>query len=203
MPEYYSKEEIINMFINSEEVINSHDIKLLEVRQKLYTISIYTNYQNHFIKYNNMHKYYYYQLMVLKFTKLIECIIYPNSGFKIKSIITNNLVTTSEEQILINNKIEELNFEFKFKKMQKSANKHTKKLVLAQMQKILPIDIIEHVAQYLANKRPSRKKSVTNWQNFCKHRKNAGFNYKDNSIVWKSLDYDIKNKYKNPYYKHF
>ena len=31
-----------------------------------------------------MHKYYYYQLIVLKFTKLIECIIYPNSGFKIK-----------------------------------------------------------------------------------------------------------------------
>ena len=33
MPEYYSKDEIINMFNNSEEVINSHDIKLLEVRQ--------------------------------------------------------------------------------------------------------------------------------------------------------------------------
>lgn len=203
MPEYYSKDEFINMFINSEEIINSHDIKLLEVRKKLYTISIYTDYQNHFIKYNNMHKYYYYQSIVLKFTELIGYIIYPNSDFNVKSIITNNLVTTSEEQILINNKIEELNFEFKFKKMQKSANKHTKKLVLAQMHKLLPIDIIEHVAQHLVNKRPSRKKSVTNWQNFCKHRKNAGLNYKDNSIVWKSLEYDIKNKYKNPYYKHF
>ena len=103
MPNTIQKDEIINMFNNSEEVINSHDIKLL-IRQKLYTISIYTDYKI-LIKYNNMHKYYYYQLMVLKFTKLIECIIYPNSGFKIK-IITNNLVTTNEEQILINNKIE-------------------------------------------------------------------------------------------------
>jgi len=203
MPEYYSKNEIINMFNNSEDVINSYDIKLLEVRRKLYTISIYTDYQNHIIKYNNMHKYYYYQSMVLKFTELIGYVIYHNSDFNVKSIITNNLVTTSEEQILINNKIEEIKFESKFKTVQKSLNKHTTKLLLAQMHKLLPIDIIEHVAEYLVNKRPSRKKLVTNWQNFCKQRKNAGFNYKDNSFIWNSLDYDIRNKYKNPYYKHF
>lgn len=203
MPEYYSKNEIIDMFNNSQEVINSHDIKLLEVRRKLYTISIYSDYQNHFIKYNNMHKYYYYQSSILKFTKLIESIIYPNSGFKIKSIINNNLVTTSEEQMLINNKIKEIKFEAKLKKMHKSAKKFTNKLKLAQFNKLLPIDIIEHIAEHLVNKRPSKKKLPTNWQNFCKQRKNAGFNYKDNSIVWRSLEHHIKNKYKNPYYKHF
>ena len=41
MPAYYSNEEIIHMFVNSNEVINSHDTKLGHIKQKLYII--YTN----------------------------------------------------------------------------------------------------------------------------------------------------------------
>ena len=71
------------------------------------------------------------------------------------------------------------------------------------MNKLLPNELLENVAYHLAGKRPSKKKQSTNWQNFCKHRKLAGLNYKENSTLWKSLDQSIKNKYKNPYYKHF
>ena len=46
MPAYYSKEQFINMFINSEEeIINSYDLKLNSIKQKVYNISIYSDYQ--------------------------------------------------------------------------------------------------------------------------------------------------------------
>ena len=45
MPAYYTNEEIIHMFVNSNEVINNHDTKLGQIKQKLYTINIYTDVQ--------------------------------------------------------------------------------------------------------------------------------------------------------------
>lgn len=201
MPAYYTDEEIIHMFVNSNEVINSHDTKLGHIKQKLFTISIYTNVQKN-IK-NHNYKYLDYQLIVLRFTELIGYIIYPESQLKIKSIITNNIVTISEEKSFINSKLNDLKLELKSKQFQKSTKKIINKLNLAQMNKLLPRDIIENVAQHLVNKRPSKKKSPTNWQNFCKHRKLAGLNYKENSSLWNSLSFDIKCKYKNQYYTHF
>lgn len=203
MPAYYSKEQFVNMFINSEEeIINSYDLKLNSIKSKVYNISIYSDYQKHHIK-NNLFKFYHFQVVILRFTNIIANIIYPVSNLNVTSIITNKLVSIEEESSLIQNKIKELNIEFNLKKINKSAKKFTNKLKLAQFNKLLPIDIIENVAIHLASKRPSKKRVSTNWQNFCKQRKNSGFNYKDNSFIWNSLDYDIKNKYKNPYYKHF
>ncbi len=75
--------------------------------------------------------------------------------------------------------------------------------LMARSKTLLPDELLENVAYYLTDKRPSKKKQSTNWQNFCKQRKLAGLNYKDNSSIWRSLDSIIKNKYKNPYYTHF
>jgi hypothetical protein len=200
MPTYYTNEDIIHMFVNSIEVINSYDIKLGHIKQKLNTISIYVNAQK--LK-DNKYKYFDYQLIILRFTELIGYIIYPESQLTIKSIISNNIVTIAEEKSLILSKLNDLKLELKSKQFQKATKKIINKLNLAQMNKLLPIDIIENVAQHLVNKRPSKKKSRTNWQNFCKHRKLAGLNYKKNSSVWNSLSFDIKCKYKNQYYTHF
>lgn len=201
MPAYYTNEEIIHMFVNSNEVINNHDTKLGQIKQKLYTINIYTDVQKH--SSINKFKYFDYQLIVLRYTELIGYIIYPESHLKIKSIINNNIVTIDEEKTLIKNKLDDLKRELKSEQFQKATKKFVNKLNLAQMNKLLPSDIIENVAEHLVNKRPSKKKSPTNWQNFCKHRKLAGLNYKDNSSIWNSLSFDIKCKYKNPYYTHF
>ena len=62
---------------------------------------------------------------------------------------------------------------------------------------------ISIIAFHLSRTSKSRKKPLTNWQNFSKQRKLASLPYKFNSSIWKSLPLDIKSKYNNPYYKHF
>ena len=118
----------------------------------------------------------------------------------VESYITNKIVSTTEEYILLCNYL-------KIQKRTKNALDKSKEicnfLYLGGMNKILPPEIQENIAFHLANKKCSKKKQATNWQNFCKQRKIAGFNYKENSKIWKSLDISIKTKYKNPYYIHF
>jgi len=59
------------------------------------------------------------------------------------------------------------------------------------------------IAFHLSHSSKSRKKPLTNWQNFSKQRKIASLPYSHNSSIWKSLPLHIKYKYNNPYYKHF
>ena len=133
----------------------------------------------------------------------MENMIYPNHGLTYISIINNKPVSYKEERILLEEKINELQQEIiHIKKLNKS-KKILAHLILGSMNKLLPIEILENVAYHLTDKRPSKKKQSTTWQNFCKQRKLAGLNYKDNSSIWRSLDSTIKNKYKNIYYKHF
>ena len=47
MPPYYSNQEIIDMFNNSEEVIHSYDTQLQNVKNLLYTINMYNTVQSY------------------------------------------------------------------------------------------------------------------------------------------------------------
>ena len=201
MPPYYSNEKIIDMFNNSEEVIHSYDTQLQNVKNLLYTINMYNTVQSY--NKNNLMKYYDYQYTILFYTEQIGKIIYPISNLKYKSIKSNLYVSYEEEYMYIKYSINELKSKERHIKIMNKRGTYTNKLIEAGMDKILPVELLENVAYHLVYKRPNKKKPSTNWQNFCKHRKLEGLNYKDNSSIWQSLHIDIKNKYKNPYYKHF
>ena len=201
MPPYFTSEEINIMIAESDELIFNLGNTIANIRAYLSQIRMYTNLQSREV--SNTIKYYDWQGHILRLTNTMENIIYPNHGFTYISIINNQPVSYEEESFLIDKKIDEILEEEKhIKKLEKSKKFH-KHLVLGSMNKLLPDELLESVAYYLTDKRPSKKKQSTNWQNFCKQRKLAGLNYKDNSSIWRSLDSTIKNKYKNPYYAHF
>ena len=201
MPAYFTREQINIMIAESNELIFNLGNTISNIRAYLSQIRMYTNLQS--AEDSNKLKYYYWQGHILRITSTMENIIYPNQGFTYISCINNKPVSYEEECFLLDEKIEQIIKEEKhIKKLEKSKKIHTY-LVLGSMNKLLPDELLENVAYYLTDKRPSRKKQSTNWQNFCKQRKAAGLNYKENSLVWNSLEHSIKNKYKNPYFKHF
>lgn len=201
MPGYFTNEEINIMIAESDELIFNLGNTLSNIRAYLSQIRMYTNLQSK--QSSDSVKYYYWQFHIIRITHTIENMVYPNQGFTYISCINKKPVSYEEECYLIDEKIDQILEEEKnIKKLEKSKKIH-KELVLGGMNKLLPNELLENVAYHLAGKRPSKKKQSTNWQNFCKHRKLAGLNYKENSTLWKSLDQSIKNKYKNPYYTHF
>lgn len=201
MPGYFTSEEINSMIAESNELIFNLGNTIANIRAYLSQINMYTILQSK--ESPNTLKYYYWQGHILRLTSTMENIIYPNHGFTYISSINNKPVSYEEECFMIDEKIDEIQQEKKhIKKLEKSKKFH-KHLVLGSMNKLLPDELLENVAYYLTDKRPSKKKQSTTWQNFCKQRKLAGLNYKDNSSIWRSLDSTIKNKYKNPYYAHF
>lgn len=201
MPAYFTNEEIYNMIHESEELIFSIDNAIKNTRYYLSNIDIYVNIQ---LK-KSIHSIEYYdkQLFILSFTNILEKIIYPYSSFKYNSIITNKPVFYEEEYYLLKEKIQDIQLKKKHEQNLQKSKKIYNKLVLGSMKQILPEELLLNVAYHLATKRPSRKRASTNWQNFCKQRKLSKFPYNENSNIWKLLDNDTKNKYKNPHYKHF
>jgi len=201
MPAYFTNEEIYNMIHESEELIFSIDNAIKNTRYYLSGIDIYINIQSN----KSIHSIEYYdkQLFILSFTNILEKIIYPYSSFKYNSIIINKSVFYEEEYYLLKEKIQDIKLKKKHEKnLQKSKNIYNK-LVLGGMKQILPEELLLNVACHLATKLPSRKRESTNWQNFCKQRKLSKLHYNENSNIWKLLDNDTKNKYKNSHYKHF
>ena len=201
MPAYFTKEEIYNMIHESEELIFSIDNAVKNTRYYLSNIDIYVNIQSE----KSIHSIEYYdkQLFILSFTNILEKIIYPYSSFKYNSIITNKHVFYEEEYYLLKEKIQDIQVKKKHEQNLQKSKKIYNKLVLGSMKQILPEELLLNVAYHLATKRPSRKRVSTNWQNFCKQRKLSKLPYNENSNIWKLLDNDTKNKYKNPHYKHF
>lgn len=201
MPAYFTNEEIYNMIHESEELIFSIDNAIKNIRYYLSSIYIYINLQLN----KSIHSIEYYdkQLFILSFTHLLEKIIYPYSSFKYNSIITNKPVFYEEEYYLLKEKIQDIQLKKKHEKNLQKSKKIYNKLVLGSMKQILPEELLLNVAYHLATKRPSRKRASTNWQNFCKQRKLSKLPYNENSNIWKLLDNDTKNKYKNSHYKHF
>jgi len=201
MPGYFTSEEINAMIAESDELIFNLGNTIVNIRAYLSQINMYTNIQSR--ESSNTLKYYNWQGHILRITSTMENIIYPNHRFTYISRINNKPVLYEEECFLIDEKINEIQQEKKhIKKLEKSKKIH-KHLVLGSMNKLLPEELLECVAYHLTDKRASKKRQPTNWQNFCKKRKLVGLNYKDNSPIWRSLDSTIKNKYKNPYYTHF
>ena len=201
MPGYFTSEEINIMISESDELIFNLGNTLANIRAYLSQIRMYTNLQSR--ETSNSIKYYNWQGHILRITGTMENIIYPNQGFTYISCINNKPVLYEEESFLIDEKMDQIVKEEKhIKKLEKSKQIH-KNLVLGGMNKLLPNELLENVAYHLTDKRPSKKRQPTNWQNFCKKRKLAGLNYKDNSTLWRSLDSTIKHNYKNPYYVHF
>ena len=197
MPLYYTKDELQIMFINSNEPFLSQGY--IDILFK--TISAYISMQS--VKYITNLKYYNYQGHILYSTNLIVKHLYPISGLQYKSIISNSLVSYKQENYYIVQKINEIKSIDRHNAILSKSTKYTNKLIDAGMDTLLPIDILQIIAYHLVYKRPSRKRPSTNWQNFCKQRKLSALNYKDNSSIWQSLSFNIKTKYKNPYYKHF
>ena len=201
MPGYFTSEEINIMIAESDQLIFNLGMTIVNINAYVSQIRMYTNLQSR--EASNSIKYYDWQGHILRITGTMENIIYPNQGFTYISYINNKPVSYEEECFLINKKIDEIKQEKKhIKKLEKSKQIH-KNLVLGGMNKLLPKELLECVAYRLTDKRPSKKRQPTNWQNFCKQRKLDGLNYKDNSTLWRSLDNTIKHKYKNPYYTHF
>ena len=201
MPAYFTSEEINAMIAESNELILNLGNTRANIRAYLSQISMYTSIQSSVS--TNTTKYYLWQCHILRLTNTMENMIYPNHGLTYISIINNKPVSYKEERILLEDKINELQQEIiHIKKLNKS-KKILAHLILGSMNKLLPIEILENVAYHLTDKRPSKKKQSTTWQNFCKQRTIAGLNYNENKVIWNSLDTTIKNKYKNIYYKHF
>jgi len=201
MPGYFTSEEINIMIAESDQLIFNLGMTIVNINAYVSQIRMYTNLQSR--EASNSIKYYDWQGHILRITGTMENIIYPNQGFTYISYINNKRVSYEEECFLINKKIDEIKQEKKhIKKLEKSKQIH-KNLVLGGMNKLLPNELLENVAYHLTDKRPSKTRQPTNWQNFCKHRKLVGLNYKDNSTLWRSLDSTIKHNYKNPYYVHF
>lgn len=201
MPGYFTSEEINAMIAESNELILNLGNIRANIRAYLSQISMYTSIQSSVS--SNTTKYYLWQCHILRLTNTMENMIYPNHGFTYISIINNKPVSYEEERILLEEKINKIQQEKKHIKKLNKSKKILTHLILGSMNKLLPDELLENVAYYLTDKRPSKKKQSTNWQNFCKQRKLAGLNYKDNSSIWRSLDSTIKNKYKNPYYVNF
>lgn len=198
MPKYYLDSELINMYYESN---------ILDNDDKFNVIKHYISIINSFINVQKLHQleslhYYMYQVFILDYTQMIKNII-DSPDFIYNSIITNEITTYNEEKVKLikaQNNIKLL--ENENKKCLLAKDKY-KTLILANMTQIFPTEILENIAYQLTSKKRSTKKKPTNWHNFCKQRKNANLNYKNNSEIWKSLNYATKNKYKNPYYKHF
>ena len=201
MPGYFTSEEINAMIAETNELIFNLGNTIANIRAYLSQINMYTILQTR--EASNTYKYYCWQWHILRLTSTIENIIYPNHGFTYISSINNKPVSYEEECFMIDEKIDEIQQEQKHIKKLEKSKKFYKFLLLGSMNKLLPDELLENVAYHLTDKRPSKKKQSTTWQNFCKQRKLAGLNYKDNSSIWRSLDSTIKNKYKNPYYAHF
>lgn len=199
MPKYYLDSQLINMYYNQPLGFQEDpDIS---------TIKHYISIINSFINVQKLHQleslhYYMYQVFILDYTQMIKNII-DSPDFIYNSIITNEITTYNEEKVKLIEAQKNIKLlENENKKCLLAKDKY-KTLILANMTQIFPTEILENIAYQLTSKKRSAKKQPTNWYNFCKQRKNANLNYKDNSEIWKSLNYATKNKYKNPYYKHF
>ena len=201
MPAYFTSDEINTMSEESFESIFNLENTLINVNYYKSSINKLIKTQLEFS--NNSIPYYDIQKTILRFTNIIEIIIYSVEGLKYNSIITNNPVLYEEECYLLDEKIEQIKLEEKHKNNLKKSKKIYKKLILGNMTQILPEDLLENISYHLVHKRPSKKKLPTNWHNFCKQRKLNKLPYDENKNIWKLLDNNIKNKYKNPYYKHF
>lgn len=201
MPAYFTNDQINSMISKSNESI--FNLENTRINVHYYKSSINKLIKNQLEFSNNSIPYYEIQKTILIFTSQIEIIILPFGGFEYISIINNNPVLYEEEIYLLDEKIEQIKLEEKHKKDLEKSKIIYKKLILGNMTQILPEDILENISYYLVHKRPSKKKQPTNWHNFCKQRKLYNLPYNENKNIWKLLDNNIKNKYKNPYYKHF
>lgn len=201
MPAYFTNDEINTMIGKSNELIFTLENTRINVN---YIKSTINNLNKDQLKYSqNSIEYYNIQKNILIFTSQIEIIILPFEGFEYISSINNNPVLYEEEYYLLDEKLNQLKLKKKHKNDLKKSKKIYKKLILGNMTQILPKDLLENISYHLVHKRPSKKNLPNNWHNFCKQRKLYKLPYYENKNIWKLLDNNIKNKYKNPYYKHF
>ena len=199
MPTYYLDSQLISMYYNSIE--SNNDDKFDTIKHYISIIDSYNTAQK--LHTRESIRYYMLQLAILDFTHIIEKIINLNNLFTYNSVITKENITHNEEKVKLIKALEDIKLLEKEKQKKLLANNKYKTLILGNMTQIFPSEILENIAYQLTSKKRSTKKQSTNWQNFCKQRKKANLNHKDNSDIWKSLNYSTKNKYKNPYYKHF
>lgn len=199
MPTYYLDSQLISMYYNSIE--SNNDDKFDTIKHYISIINSYNTAQK--LHTRESTRYYMLQLDILYFTHIIEKIINLGNLFTYNSIITNENITHNEEKVKLIKACANIILLEKEKQKKLLTNNKYKTLILGNMTQIFPSDILENIAYQLTSKKRSTKKQSTNWQNFCKQRKKATLNHKDNSDIWKSLNHFTKNKYKNPYYKHF